>query len=164
MPTESAGAVVFGMDRKQVVLLKREDFRVWVTPGGGIEDGESPEDAAIRETFEETGYRVAIDRLIGRYWHPQAPQGGDLVYLFEAYIVGGEPIKNGAETLDVRFFPVDQLPPKTWRWTRTHLADALVRNGNIIERTEVMPIGLAVLIRVGIALRDFRNQYILRRR
>ena len=33
-----------------------EDFETWLTPGGGIQDGESPADALRREIFEETGH------------------------------------------------------------------------------------------------------------
>jgi 8-oxo-dGTP pyrophosphatase MutT (NUDIX family) len=34
-------------------------------PGGGIDPGEHPEDAAVRELREETGYDVALDGLLG---------------------------------------------------------------------------------------------------
>lgn len=37
----------------------------WTLPGGGLEPGEPPADAAVREIFEETGYVASIDRLLG---------------------------------------------------------------------------------------------------
>ncbi len=37
----------------------------WTMPGGGLEEGEEPERAARREVREETGYRVAIEELLG---------------------------------------------------------------------------------------------------
>jgi ADP-ribose pyrophosphatase YjhB (NUDIX family) len=60
--------------RAQVVLLRgdrillarhhREDGDYWVLPGGSIEEGEVPEDAAVRETREETGLEIEIERLL----------------------------------------------------------------------------------------------------
>ncbi|MGG7451585.1 NUDIX hydrolase [Plantibacter auratus] len=37
----------------------------WTLPGGGIDPGEDPADAAVREVFEETGYHAELDDLIG---------------------------------------------------------------------------------------------------
>lgn len=37
----------------------------WTLPGGGIEPGEAPEDAAVREVYEETGYHVELGELLG---------------------------------------------------------------------------------------------------
>ena len=39
--------------------------RWWVTPGGGIDPGESEVEAGVREVFEETGLRVAASDLVG---------------------------------------------------------------------------------------------------
>jgi 8-oxo-dGTP diphosphatase len=36
----------------------------WTLPGGGLDHGEDPRDGAIREVEEETGYTVALDRLL----------------------------------------------------------------------------------------------------
>jgi 8-oxo-dGTP pyrophosphatase MutT (NUDIX family) len=45
----------------RLLLFQSEDF--WFTPGGGIEPGESVEQAAARELWEETGLRVSPDEL-----------------------------------------------------------------------------------------------------
>jgi 8-oxo-dGTP pyrophosphatase MutT (NUDIX family) len=163
MPTKSATAVVFSPDRNQVLLMKREDFRVWSLPGGGIEPNESPEDAAVRETREETGYEIVIDRPVGRYWIPQAPHGGNTQYVFEGHVVGGAPITQGFETLAVGFYPIDQLPPRTMERAQFRIQDALADSPDIFEKTDLMPASQALLIKVGIFLRDLRNRYILKR-
>jgi 8-oxo-dGTP pyrophosphatase MutT (NUDIX family) len=50
-------------DQLRVLLVRQSDSGKWSTPGGAIEPGESPEEAAIRETKEETGFDVALDGL-----------------------------------------------------------------------------------------------------
>lgn len=48
----------------RILAIELEDpttrKRFWSFPGGAIETGETPECAAVRETLEETGYRVAL--------------------------------------------------------------------------------------------------------
>ena len=39
--------------------------RHWTLPGGGVEHGEDPCDAVIRDVAEETGYQVLVERLLG---------------------------------------------------------------------------------------------------
>ncbi len=54
-------------DRQRVLLCHRRDMDAWNLPGGGVESGEMPTEAVIRETLEETGLHVAIERLVGVY-------------------------------------------------------------------------------------------------
>ncbi|WP_077614919.1 RNA deprotection pyrophosphohydrolase [Caenibacillus caldisaponilyticus] len=48
-------------------LLTKHPHRGWEFPGGKVERGETPEEAAVREVFEETGGRVAELKYIGQY-------------------------------------------------------------------------------------------------
>lgn len=63
---------VYGICRDEAgrILLVRGSQRahlpgVWQIPGGGVDHGEDPADALVREFLEETGLTVAIRRLIG---------------------------------------------------------------------------------------------------
>jgi 8-oxo-dGTP pyrophosphatase MutT (NUDIX family) len=52
-------------DRGRLLLGKDAEMGLWTLPGGAIDPGEQPADAAVRECFEETGFLVAIESLIG---------------------------------------------------------------------------------------------------
>ena len=79
----------------RVALLERRrgSETYWVVPGGGIEAGETPEEAAVREVLEELGLTVALERAVLRR--------EDQVF-FLAY-VDGEPalVLGGPESLRV---------------------------------------------------------------
>ena len=63
---DGAATIVLNKD-KEILLVKRRDIPIWVIPGGGIEKDETPNQAAIRETKEESGFDVSITRSIARY-------------------------------------------------------------------------------------------------
>ncbi len=54
----TGSAIVVG--RRGVVLLKHKRLGIWIQPGGHLDPGESPWDAALRETIEETGLPAAF--------------------------------------------------------------------------------------------------------
>jgi 8-oxo-dGTP diphosphatase len=106
-PKLVAGAI-FELDGG-IVLVQRDiepGYGKWTFPGGFVERGEVAEDAAERETLEETGLAVEATGIVGLYTYDgQIPA----IAVFDARVVGGTP-RPLDETLDVRSFPRDALP------------------------------------------------------
>jgi 8-oxo-dGTP diphosphatase len=74
---------LFDPDLRQVLLVKHR-WRNWVPPGGKIEPGETPREAAVRELLEETGLRVELSAepaaAAVRSYHPDWPATLGLSY------------------------------------------------------------------------------------
>lgn len=127
---ETAIGIVFD-EAERVLLVKRRDVPVWVLPGGGIDEGETPEDATVREVAEETGVSVEITRKTAEY----AP-GGKLtlpVHVFACEVKEGVPHAT-SETLDAAFFALDQLPPLFFHIHREWVEDAINHPEEIVRR------------------------------
>ena len=107
----SQAAAVAVFDEHGRVLLIRENYdrRRYGLPGGVVEPGETPWEAARREAREEVGCEVDIDRLVGIYHRI----GDDalLTFVFRATIVAGEPaLQDDGEIAEVGWFATDALP------------------------------------------------------
>lgn len=100
------------VERDGQVLLVRLNYGPrdgrWALPGGLVENDETPDVAAIRETEEETGLRVAIDGLLATWMRPGFPI---LVVIYRAHVVGGTLRAAPEEASEVSFFPREQIPP-----------------------------------------------------
>jgi len=80
----------------RLLLVRDRATGLWQTVGGGMDPGEQPADAAVREAFEETGLLVEPTRVIGVYAGPlfclTYPNGDRVSYVgisFRARVVGG---------------------------------------------------------------------------
>lgn len=80
------GAVVL-VDEDRVCLIERvrAGRTYYLFPGGGAEAGESPEQAAVREAYEELGLHVELERLVGDFSHR-----GERHLFYTARVTGGE--------------------------------------------------------------------------
>ena len=100
------------VERDGQVLLVRLNYGPrdghWALPGGLVEADETVEQAAIRETAEETGFTVGVDGLLAMWMRSGFPI---LVVIYRAHIVSGELRVAPDEASEARFFPREELPP-----------------------------------------------------
>lgn len=106
-----AAGVIIVNEQNQILLVQRghapQQGR-WTVPGGRLEPGESPEQAAVREAREETGLEVQVEREV---LHVRLPTGDGRhfdVHDFVAKVVGGT-LKPGDDAADARWFSHDEL-------------------------------------------------------
>lgn len=120
----------------QILLVQESTDKCWAMPGGWADVGDIPSQVAIRETKEESGYDVIPRKVVGVF---DANRLGGHLELFHAFkivflcdLIGGE-ARTSDETLDVKFFPLDKLPPLSLNRTnekhieeiKLHLTDNL---------------------------------------
>lgn len=134
--------IIFNRDKSQVLLTKRRDIPIWVLPGGGIEKGETCEEAAIREIFEETGLKVAIRRKIGHYY--PVNRLAQVTHVFECQSVSGDP-RLSAETKEISYFPLSGLPRTFFTLHDAWLNDALMENKHPVRKPIAQVTYLAIL-------------------
>ena len=133
----SLAAIIAVIENGRVLLTKREDFEVWCLPGGGVEDGESLAEAAMREAQEETGVQVQLTRLVGVYSRLGGMWSDVHAVLFAARPVGGELKVQPGETVEVAYFPFDDIPDEVLFGHKKRILDAINNVRGIAVRQEL---------------------------
>lgn len=141
----------------EVLLHLRGDIRLWSLPGGGVEPGEDWDEAAIREVREETGYEVAVDRLVGEYRRPQI---GDTKRLFAGRVTGGTPKLRPPESVRLAWFPVDRLPPNRLAWLQEYVEDAVANHPEPVGKTQMQTRRQLMAMRALYAVSDLRDRLV----
>jgi len=129
--------IVAVIEDGKILLTKREDFEVWCLPGGGVEAGESLAEGAIREAKEETGLDVELTRLVGVYSRLGGGMHDVHAVLYAAKPVGGVMKTQPHETIEVAYFPFDQLPDELLFGHRKRIQDAIHKCSGLSVRQEI---------------------------
>ena len=129
-PAVSIGARLAAFDAGGRVFLVRHSYIPgWHLPGGAVEHGETPREAALREAREEGGIAVSAPPvLLNLYLHPTFGRR-DYVAVFVARDVARDPTRAtaGPEIREAGFFDPDAPPDATTPATLARIAEALGR-------------------------------------
>jgi 8-oxo-dGTP pyrophosphatase MutT (NUDIX family) len=118
-PLILVGSLVIMKDEKGRILLqqRKHPYGFWGLPGGLMELGESTEETARREVWEETGLILGnlkmIDVVSGADNFIKAPNGDEfymVTVVYETSEISGELRMNQQESLDFRYFKTSELP------------------------------------------------------
>lgn len=112
----ACGALIFD-EHDRILLHKRADNGYWGIPGGYMELGETVEDTARREVWEETGLRLGAMSLYAIYSGveqertlPNGHQVANVLVDFICRDFTGELQQTTEESTEIRFFQLDRLP------------------------------------------------------
>jgi ADP-ribose pyrophosphatase YjhB (NUDIX family) len=95
----------------RLLMVHENDADAWTLPGGIMEPGETPAEAAVREVFEETGMSATLTRIVAVIGGPDCETSylnGDRIAwvatVFAASLGDESPGADGVETCDAKLF------------------------------------------------------------
>ncbi|PEF32650.1 NUDIX hydrolase [Bacillus wiedmannii] len=100
------------------ILFQYPGGEYWSLPAGAIEPGETPEEAVIREVWEETGLKVQVIKQKGvfggeeyRHTYPNGDEVEYIIVVFECEVTSGELRSIDGESLKLQYFSLSEKPP-----------------------------------------------------
>jgi len=127
------------INENKILLVQERTDNMWAMPGGWADVGDFPSQVAIRETKEESGFDVKPRKVAGVY---DANRTGGRLEFFHAFkivflcdLIGGE-ARASNETIDVKFFSFEELPPLSKnRTNNNHLEEIQFHLKDSIRQT-----------------------------
>lgn len=138
-PLPAVAAFVLN-DRQELLLVKRgvEPCKgSWALPSGFIEQKETPEHAAVRELYEETGVNGSVRALIGAYLEPTRIYGNVLLIGYELTAVGTR-VRSGSDCIAAGFFSLKKLPRIAFASHRSLIRDWTLRQKTTPPYVEIL--------------------------
>jgi ADP-ribose pyrophosphatase YjhB (NUDIX family) len=109
-PKVGANAAIFNAEG-QILLMQRSDNAKWCLPCGWLDPDESPAEAAVRETREETGLEVNVSQLVDVFTRKASIQFGPhpiVVVVYLCQVTGGE-LRLSHEGLALDYCPIEAV-------------------------------------------------------
>ncbi len=117
------------------LLARRRDIGWWNLAGGGMEYGETVQEALAREVREEIGCAIQIRRLVGVY---SKPRKREVVLAFLCALAPGSPEPATSEEVsEVAWFVPPEFPADLLPKHRQRLEDALLDRAEAIVRAQL---------------------------
>lgn len=109
--------IVVKNDINEILFQHRSDTKEWGLPGGAMEIGESLEQTAERELYEETGLKAEtlkfVDILSGKDLYFKYPNGDEVYNVITVYLaegISGKLQMNDGKSIELRYFSLPNLP------------------------------------------------------
>ncbi|MDQ3762446.1 MAG: NUDIX hydrolase [Actinomycetota bacterium] len=87
-----AAGVLFFDDADRILLVQPTYKDYWDIPGGYVETGETPAQAAAREVREELSLKVVVGSLLVADWAPHPDEGDKLLFIFDGGTLTAEQV------------------------------------------------------------------------
>lgn len=118
-------AFVYLTQNEKILLLQeggKKAYGLWSLPGGHVDEGESFEQAAIREAMEESGYKIAIEKIIHQSFISSVDYKGSIgdtdkveIVIYKGIITGGE-MRLDDHALDLKWLLKKEALLLAHRW------------------------------------------------
>ncbi|MFE2850606.1 NUDIX hydrolase [Streptomyces lavendulae] len=108
--TEQGISTAIITDAGRVLMIRRREREgklLWAFPGGGIEEGETPEQAAVRETAEEVDLEVKAIKPLGERVHPQT--GRHMSYVACEVVAGEARVADEEELAEIAWIRLEEI-------------------------------------------------------
>ena len=117
---------IIGIKGDKIALIKRgiePSKGSWTPPSGFMEYGETPEETALRELYEETSLKAKVIKLLGVYKQHTKIYGNLVVIIFLVNITEGK-IKAGDDAEEAKFFDFNKIPLMKYEFYNTAIENA----------------------------------------
>jgi ADP-ribose pyrophosphatase YjhB (NUDIX family) len=117
----------------RVLLARRRDIGWWNLPGGGLEHGETVDEALRREVREEIGVEIVPVRVVGVY---SKTRKDEVALSFLCHLAPGQEPTTSEEVSETGWFAGDELPADLLPKHRERVIDALLGRPEAVVRAQ----------------------------